>query len=186
MCHPTRALPWDSWVQVHEPKKKKGWALFYQPAWISALGTGSNTPTETFPSQKPAPLSTCILLALCRWRCSLLALGHPHLLPRMFCCGCGHTRAPQCKGFKLSWRLLGTAYCAMPNFPAARAKTRLIQIKGKPSGELFDLLLLWFLCNQWEVVMKYVEWDHSNHSNRKALAFRVPRSLFFTLLQWSG
>lgn len=40
-------------------------------------------------------------------------------------------RVPQCKGFKLSWILLGTACCAMPSFPDAKAKTKLPQIKGK-------------------------------------------------------
>lgn len=141
---------------VHIPKKEVG--IFYWPTWISALGKWSKPLTETLLSQKPKPLlnihSPCSLqLKTLSWLLDVLICSRvcpscfPGLCavqrPVIFFCGYSHTRALQCRGFKVSWW-----FSRAETFLQPEPRPSSLRSRRKPSNTLSDLLLLWFLCNQ--------------------------------------
>lgn len=148
---------------------RKGVGTFYQPIWISALGTWSKMLIETLPCQKPESVlclhSPCSLqlktLSPGSWICFYVAgsaLPASQFFLNATCatgrqiiyfCNYAHARAPQWGGFKLSWRFSKTKSVApCPSFLQPEPRLLSFRSRRKSSEMLFDLHLWWLLCNQ--------------------------------------
>lgn len=102
---------------------------------MKTLSPGSWTCSSVAGSPLPA---SQFLTAVC-------AMGRPLI----FFCGYSHARGPQCRGFKLNWKFSRTESVVLRlTFLQPEPRPCCLRPR-KPSDTLFDLLLQWFLCNQW-------------------------------------
>lgn len=201
VCHPIQALLWERWMWVHIPKrgghflpanldfstgnmiKNADWNFAQSKARASSVHPFSlftvqlktlspSSWTHSPVAGSAIPASQFSLTAVC-------ATGRPVI----FFCGYSHTRAPQCGGFKLSWRFSRIESVALcPTFLQPEPRPCSPRSRRKPSDTLFDLLLWWFLCNQSCCCCgnETQQRDSSNYLNGKNLPFGAPRSLLFS------